>query len=283
MAQGEPSFLLEAHNAISARIVQKAKFDAVWASGLTLSSTLGRRDANEATWTELADVASSINDAIDIPVLLDGDNGHGSFNSVRQLVKRTSAAGIAGVVLEDKQFPKLNSFLETGDVLLDAKQFCGFIRAAKDSQRDADYSVIARTETLVIGRSMNEALDRAASYCEAGADAIVIHSKASDGNEVIQFLLAWKNRSPTVVIPTKYFSTPSSDLLVAGARTIIWANHLLRASIRAMEHAAHEIARTRSVAGIEPDIATLHELFELMDYDELFRAAATYGAASPAN
>src|ERR1700730_12128508 len=138
-----PAFLLEAHNAVAAKIVENAKFDAIWASGLTLSSVLGKRDANEASWSEIAGAASSINDVVDIPVLVDGDSGYGNFNSVRQFVRRTRLIGMAGVVLEDKQFPKLNSLLETRDTLLPAKHFCGLIRAAKDSQADGSFSVIA--------------------------------------------------------------------------------------------------------------------------------------------
>src|SRR5437868_2396632 len=133
------SFLMEAHSGLSAKIVEEAGFAGVWASGLSISAMLGLRDNNEASWTQVLDVAEFMNDASRLPILLDGDTGYGNFNSVRRLVRKLEQRGIAGVCIEDKLFPKSNSFVRgTSQPLADIEEFCGKIRAGKDSQSDED-------------------------------------------------------------------------------------------------------------------------------------------------
>src|SRR5215468_11308796 len=105
------TFLLEAHNGLSAKIVEEAGFEGIWASGLSISASLGVRDSNEASWTQVLEVAEFMADATSVPILLDGDTGYGDFNSVRRLVRKLEQRGIAGVCIEDKLFPKINSFL----------------------------------------------------------------------------------------------------------------------------------------------------------------------------
>src|SRR6266853_5978194 len=105
-------FLMEAHNALSARIVEETGFSGIWASGLSISAALGVRDNNEASWTQVLDVVEFMSDATRVPILLDGDTGFGNFNSVRRLIRKLEQRGVAGVCLEDKLFPKTNSFLK---------------------------------------------------------------------------------------------------------------------------------------------------------------------------
>src|SRR5207253_6841703 len=113
MIQGaEMRFLMEAHNGLSAKIAEEAGFEGIWASGLSISASLGVRDNNEASWTQVLEVAEFMNDATNIPILLDGDSGYGDFNSVRRLVRKLEQRGIAGVCIEDKLFPKANSFID---------------------------------------------------------------------------------------------------------------------------------------------------------------------------
>src|SRR5215510_9533093 len=119
-------FLMEAHNALSARIVEEAGFRGIWASGLSISAALGVRDNNEASWTQVLEVVEFMSDATRIPILLDADTGYGNFNAVRRLVRKLEQRGVAGVCLEDKLFPKTNSFLNgTAQPLADADEFCG--------------------------------------------------------------------------------------------------------------------------------------------------------------
>src|ERR1700675_146670 len=152
-------FLMEAHNGLSARIVKEAGFNAIWSSGLTISAQFGVRDNNEASWTQVVDTLEFMADASDLPILLDGDTGYGNFNNVRRLVKKLEQRGIAGVCIEDKQFPKTNSFLNgERQPLAEMDEFCGKIKAGKDSQSDPNFSIVARVEALIAGWGMEEAL-----------------------------------------------------------------------------------------------------------------------------
>ena len=158
----ELEFLMEAHNGLSARIVEEAGFKGIWASGLALSAQFGVRDCNEASWTQVVDMLEFMSDATNVPILLDGDTGYGDFNNVRRLVKKLEQRGIAGVCLEDKLFPKRNSLLPgERQPLADIAEFCGKLKAAKDSQADSDFVVVARVEALIANRGMDEALERA--------------------------------------------------------------------------------------------------------------------------
>src|SRR5882757_782724 len=107
----ELSFLMEAHNGLTARIVAEEGFEGIWASGLSISTALGVRDRNEASWTQVLEVIEFMVDGASVPILVDGDTGYGDFNSVRRLVKKLCQRGVAGVCIEDKLFPKTNSFL----------------------------------------------------------------------------------------------------------------------------------------------------------------------------
>jgi len=158
------SFLMEAHNGLSAKIVEEAGFQGIWASGLSVSASLGVRDNNEASWTQLLEVLEFMADATTIPILVDGDTGFGNFNNVRRLVRKLCERGIAGVCIEDKLFPKTNSFIGDHQPLADREEFCGRIKAGKDSQTDDDFSIVARVEALIAGQGLDEALRRAEAY-----------------------------------------------------------------------------------------------------------------------
>lgn len=270
-------FLLEAHSGLSARIVEEAGFPGIWASSLAISAMLGVRDANEASWTEVLDVLGFMCDATDIPILMDADSGYGNFNNVRRLVRKAEQVGVAGLCIEDKLFPKANSFVDSAtNQLAGVEEFCGRIRAAVDSRRDPDTTIIARTEAMVVGCSVNEALDRAEAYREAGADGVLPHSKDTSPVQVLQFLEAWDRRAPVVLVPTTYSETSARTLEAAGTSVIIWANHTLRASITAMQRVATAIKAQASVQGVAAEIATIPEIFRLQGMQELKEAEKKY-------
>src|SRR3954452_13099426 len=225
------SFLMEAHDGLSAKIVEEAGFCGIWASGLTISAALGVRDNNEASWTQLLDVLEFMSDATSLPSLVDGDTGYGNFNNVRRLVRKLCQRGVAGACIEDKLFPKTNSFIGEAQPLADIDEFCGRIKAGKDSQTDDDFSIVARIEALISGHGLDEALRRADAYQAAGADAILIHSKRSSAAEILAFAERWDNRCPVVIVPTMYYATPTDEYRRARISTVIWANHNLRAAM----------------------------------------------------
>src|SRR4026208_1281928 len=163
-------FLMEAHNALSARIVEEAGFRGIWGSGLSISAALGVRDNNEASWTQVLEVLEFMSDITRIPILLDGDTGYGNFNNLRRLVSKLEQRDIAGVCIEDKLFPKTNSFIGEAQPLADMDEFCGKIKAAKDTQKDDDFVVVARLEGFIAGRGLRDVVTRAEAYHAAGAD-----------------------------------------------------------------------------------------------------------------
>jgi len=271
------AFLMEAHSGLSARIAEEAGFAGIWASGLSISAALGVRDANEASWTQVLDVLEYMADATDVPILMDGDTGYGNFNNVRRLIRKLEPRGVAGACLEDKLFPKTNSFISgEAQPLAEIDEFCGRIRAAKDTQTDADFVVVARTEAFIAGHGLTEALVRAHAYADAGADAILIHSAKRTPDEVLAFKQAWDGRLPVIAVPTKYSDTPTLVFRRHGFSALIWANHLLRASIAAMQATAAAIAADQSVSRIELAIAPLAEVFRLQRTGELEAAEKRY-------
>ena len=277
LESGELEFLMEAHNGISARIVEETGFNGIWASGLAISAQYGVRDSNEASWTQVVDMLEFMSDVTSIPILLDGDTGYGNFNNMRRLVKKLEQRNIAGVCIEDKQFPKLNSFIHgEKQPLADINEFCGKIKAGKDSQHDPDFCIIARIEALIAGWGMSEALRRAEAYQQAGADGILIHSKLSKPTEILEFAKEWAGRLPLVIVPTTYYSTPTEVFRNAGINLVIWANHMLRSAVANMEKTAAEIYETRTVANIEDNITTVRHIFDLQGADELTRAQERY-------
>jgi phosphoenolpyruvate phosphomutase len=270
-------FLLEAHNGLSARIVREAGFGGIWASGLSISAQLGVRDNNEASWTQVVDVLEFMADASDLPILLDGDTGYGNFNNLRRLVRKLEQRGIAGVCIEDKQFPKTNSFLNgERQPLADIQEFAGKIAAGKDTQQDPNFSIVARVEALIAGWGMEEALRRAEAYRRAGADAILIHSKLSKADEILTFAREWAGRSPLVIVPTRYYSTPTDVFRRAGISMVIWANHMVRSATSAMQSVAKEIYTSQTLVNIEDRIVSVDEIFRLQDADEYSAAERLY-------
>jgi phosphoenolpyruvate phosphomutase len=272
----ELAFLMEAHDGLSAKIVEQAGFKGIWASGLSMATALGVRDSNEASWTQVLEVLEFMADATSIPILVDGDTGYGNFNNMRRLVRKLCQRGIAGVCIEDKLFPKTNSFVGEGQPLADIEEFQGKIKAGKDSQTDADFCIVARVEALISGWGLDEALSRAEAYHEAGADAILMHSKQSTAVEILAFMREWDNRCPVVIVPTTYYGTPTDRYRDAGIGAVIWANHNLRASINAMRETSRQIHDDESIAAAEGRIATMGEVFKLAGNAELSAAEKRY-------
>ncbi len=279
LTSSELEFLMEAHNGLSAKIVEEAGFKGIWASGLSMATALGVRDRNEASWTQVIETLEFMSDATSVPIMLDGDTGYGDFNNFRRLVVKLCQRGIAAVCIEDKVFPKTNSLIDGKQVLADIEEFCGKIRAGKDSQLDDDFSVVARIEALIAGWGMDEALRRAEAYHEAGADAILIHSKKPAPDEILAFAKEWAGRSPLVIVPTTYYATPTERFREAGLSMAIWANHNLRASISAMREISGRIFAKQSLNDVEGEVASLKEVFALAGNSEMVEAERRYLSA----
>jgi phosphoenolpyruvate phosphomutase len=270
-------FIMEAHNGLSAKIVQEAGFKGIWASGLSISAALGVRDNNEASWTQVLEVCEFMSDATTIPILLDGDTGFGNFNSFRRLITKLEQRAIAGVCIEDKIFPKTNSFIAgEKQPLVEIEEFCGKISAGKDTQTDADFVVVARVEALIAGWGLDETLKRAKAYADAGADAILIHSKRSDASEIEAFMRQWDQSKPIIIVPTMYYRTPTQQFRDWNVSLVIWANQVLRASVTSMQKTASRICSDQSLCNIEETIVPVKEIFRLQNVIEYQQAEDRY-------
>ncbi len=270
-------FICEAHNGLSAKIVQEAGFKGIWASGLSISAQFGVRDNNEASWTQVLETIEFMSDAASIPILLDGDTGYGNFNNMQRLVRKLEQRKIAAVCIEDKLFPKTNSFIK-GDAqpMADMHEFCGKIKAGKDAQSDPNFSIIARVEAFICGWGLAEALRRAEAYRQAGADGILIHSALAVPDEILAFKQEWANRCPVIIVPTKYYATPTDVFRQHGFSIVIWANHLLRSSVSAMQKTARTLKEQEHLLSIEDKVAPVSEIFRLQNAAELQEAEDRY-------
>jgi phosphoenolpyruvate phosphomutase len=277
LASKDTAILMEAHNGLSAKLAAEAGFQALWASGLSISAALGVRDNNEASWTQVLEVLEFMSDAVDLPILLDGDTGYGNFNNARRLVRKLEQRNIAGVCLEDKLFPKTNSFISgEKQALAEVDEFCGKLRAAKDTQLDPDFVLVARTEAFIAGWGLEEALLRATAYADNGADAILVHSKRADSKEIMAFMKQWDNRVPIVIVPTKYPSEPLASFVKAGVSNFIFANHALRSVVTVLQRNLRILHDTQDLMAIEKDIASVNEVFRLQDVQELKSSEERY-------
>lgn len=265
------------HNGLSAKLVEAHGFDAVWASGFELSTSYAVPDASVLTMSEYLLAAQTMNDAVGIPIIADCDTGFGNELHVAHMVRRYESHGIAAVCIEDKKFPKLNSFIGDGQELESLEVFADKIATGKASQRGADFMLIARTEALISGLGVDEALRRAHAYVDAGADAILVHSKARTPVELFAFMQAWDGRAPIVAVPTSYAGVTADELARAGVRVVIYANQAMRASVQAMNGALAEIRESGSTGGLEQRIAPMRELFAIQGMETWGRVPESNG------
>jgi phosphoenolpyruvate phosphomutase len=266
----ELAVMMEAHNGLTAKLVEEAGFTSVWGSGLSISAALGVRDNNEASWTQVLEVLEFMADATAIPILLDGDTGYGNFNNAQRLVMKLEQRGVAGVCLEDKLFPKTNSFIGgEQQPLASIEEFAMKIKAGKDIQTDPDFVIVARTEAFIAGWGLEEALRRAHAYADAGADAILIHSKAKGPEEIFAFLEQWKRGTPIVVVPTMYPQVTLPELQERGVSLAIWANQTCRTVVTAVQQNLKALRDSGTLLSLEDKIVPVKELFRLQGMSDL--------------
>lgn len=264
-----PARILEAHSGISALVVQESGFDGLWVSSLTSSATRGLPDA------ELIDNRLSIIDEIcnvtSKPVIVDGDTG-GSPEQFEYLVNRLERRGVSAVIIEDKVFPKRNSLDANGrQILEEPHTFAQKIRRGKDISIMSGFMVIARLESLIAGIGVGDAIKRADLYIDAGADGIMIHSKDSEPNDILEFAEAYRKRFGLhlVAVPTTYNRVTDRELVAHGFDIIIHANHLLRASYSAMLKVAEVILTNDRSLEAEALCAPVNDIFKLVGMDRI--------------
>jgi phosphonopyruvate hydrolase len=259
----KPAVAMAAHNPLAAKLAAAAGFDAIWGSGFELSASYALPDANILTMSTHLEMMRAVGEVQDAPVIADIDTGFGNAVNVAYAVPRYVAAGVAAVVMEDKTFPKDSSLRADGrQELVPVSEFQGKVEAAKASASGA--LVVARTEALIAGLGQEEALRRGGAYVEAGADAVLIHSKQKTPDEILSFCRAWPGRVPLVLVPTSYPKLSFADVAVLGkVGLIICGNHAIRAAVAAMQSTFRRILAEGGIAGVESDIASVAEVFAL--------------------
>lgn len=260
-----------AHDALSAKLVEQAGFDAVWASGFGLSAVRAVPDASILTMSETLEATRAMVEATSIPVIADCDTGFGNAINVMRTVADFEAAGVAAISIEDNVFPKRCSFYAgVARELVPTEEHARKVAAAKAAQKADDFVVIARTEALIAGLGEAEALRRAAAYEEAGADMILIHSKQKAPDEVESFVRAWQGRLPIVIVPTAYPEMNETRVRALGKiAMVIYGNHAIRACVTAMQDVFARIRKDGGIQNVNNDIVSVEEIFRLQRMDQV--------------
>lgn len=258
----KPAIAMAAHNPLAAKLAAQAGFGAIWVSGFEISASYAVPDASILPMSVNLEITRAMAEVLDLPLIVDIDTGFGNAVSVAYAVPRFAAAGAAAIVMEDKTFPKDSSLRSDGrHALVSIEEFQGKIKAAKAA---SSMLVIARTEALIAGLGEEEAIRRGTAYAEAGADAILIHSKQKTPDEILSFCRAWSGPVPLVIVPTSY---PQLSFEEVGSLNkvglIICGNHAIRAAVASMRRTFTRIFEDGGIAGVENDIAPVSEIFEL--------------------
>jgi phosphoenolpyruvate phosphomutase len=268
-----PIVAVGAHDAMSAQLIESFDFDAVWVSGFGVATmTHALPDLNLTTMTETLAAAVRIDGATSLPVIADCDNGFGGLSNLARTVKEFERAGIAAICVEDNTFPKRNSLYEgeSRRDLIPAEEQARRIQAGKDAQETDSFVFIARVEALIAGHGVEDACQRADAYVEAGADAILIHSRDRSLAEIESFLERWGGvgNTPLVAVPTLFPTFTAEQLHEKGFQLIIFANQPMRAAVQAMEQTLETLRDERNAASVDPTIATVDHIFELVKTKE---------------
>jgi phosphoenolpyruvate phosphomutase len=267
-----------AHDGLSAKLVGEAGFETAWASGLEISTSYGLPDANILTMTQFLSQASQMNQATSIPIIADCDTGFGNVNNVIHMTEQYENHGISGLCIEDKQFPKVNSFIKGRQDLADIDEFVGKIKAVKNTQKDKNLVLISRTEALISGWGMEEALKRGFSYADAGSDAILIHSKQTSPQEVKEFIKEFRKvkSTPVVLVPTTYIEFDEKEMIKLGVNIVIYANHVLRSRIKIQKEILTVLAKDKKLKNVENMVAPLEDVLKLSGIYEMVENEKLY-------
>ena len=272
--------ILESHNSLTGLIVENLKivkksinveFDAMWSSSLTDSATKGKPDNASVDFSSRI---SSLNDMMDVttkPLIFDADNG-GQLEHLPFLIRSLERSGVSAIIIEDKVGLKKNSLFKNQRTTKQDKPkiFAKKLKKICKSRQSKDFLVIARIESFIVGKGLNDALKRAEIYSKAGADAILIHSKEKNTKEIFSFAKKFrksKNFIPLVSVPSTYSKVYEKELVKNGFKLVIYANQLLRAAYPAMEYAAKKILENERSYEIEKKIIPIDRIINLIEND----------------
>ena len=259
-----------AFDVMSAKLAEMNGFDAIWASGFGISSARALPDAGIITITELLDAVTFMSVACSIPVIADCDTGYGGPNNVAHLVKKFENAGIGGICIEDKTFPKENSLFKDGkQEMLSKRDFVAKIVAAKNAKRNDDFVIIGRVEALIADLGVEEALNRASAYEKAGADIIFVHSRKESPDEIFEFLKRWNGKNPIMLVPTAFPTVTLDELKSRGVGMVVYAHQTTLAAFAAISDVVKQLSKINSLSELNTKMASMEDLFELQGMQKI--------------
>lgn len=273
--------ILESHNGLTGLIVEKisaekdgrkTEFDGAWISSLTDSVSKGKPDTGIVDLTSRLNTINQVLDATTKPIILDGDNG-GELEHFPFMVRTLERLGVSAVIIEDKFGLKKNSLFgtEVTQTQEEVYKFAEKILRGKKAQLETDFMIIARIESMILGKGVYDALIRAKAYIDAGADAIMIHSKKNDASEILEFCTQYskfETKVPLVAVPSTYSQIKEEELINAGVKMVIYANHLLRSAYPAMKKTAEKILMNGRAHECEEDCMPIKEILNLISGEE---------------
>ena len=259
-----------AFDVMSAKLAEMNSFDAIWASGFGISSARALPDAGIITMTELLDAVTFMAEACNIPVIADCDTGYGGPNNVAHLVKKFENAGIGGICMEDKIFPKENSLFKDGKHdMVSKRDFVAKLVAAKNAKKNDDFVIIGRTEALIANLGVEEALNRANAYEKAGADIIFVHSRKKSPDEIFEFLKRWKGKVPIMIVPTAFPTVTLDELKSHGIGMVVFAHQTTLAAFAAVSDVVKQLSKINSLSDLNTKMASMEDLFKLQGMQKI--------------
>ena len=270
--------ILESHSGLTGLIIEKTyylnekgineEFDGMWSSSLTDSTSKGKPDIEQVDLTTRLQGINDMLESTTKPMIYDGDTG-GKPEHFQFTVRTLERLGISAIIIEDKTGLKKNSLFgtavpQTRDTIED---FSHKIRMGKNAQITDDFMIIARIESFILGDTLEDALERAEAYVEAGADGVMIHSKDKSGDDIKSFCLQFREKNtttPIVVVPSSYNHIKEEELIEWGANIVIYANHLLRASFPSMQNVAKTILKNKRTSELDNTCMSIKEILELI-------------------
>ncbi|MEI2417846.1 phosphonopyruvate hydrolase [Orrella sp. JC864] len=269
---------MAAHNPLAAVLAQEAGFDGIWGSGFELSASYAVPDANILSMGAHLEMMRAIASVVTVPLIADIDTGFGNAVNVHYVVPQYEAAGASAIVMEDKTFPKDTSLRAGGrQELVRIEEFQGKIAAAADARKDKRFVVVARVEALIAGLGQDEAIRRGLAYEEAGADAILIHSKQKTPDEILAFARAWPGKTPLVLVPTAYPQLTEADIAALGkVGVVIYGNHAIRAAVGAMRKVFAQIRAEGGLRQVDAALPSVAEIIALQGDEAMRKVEARY-------
>ena len=270
--------ILESHSGLTGLIIEKTshlndkgineEFDGMWSSSLTDSTSKGKPDIEQVDLTTRLQGINDMLESTTKPMIYDGDTG-GKPEHFQFTVRTLERLGISAIIIEDKTGLKKNSLFgtavpQTRDTIED---FTHKIRMGKSAQITDDFMIIARIESFILGDTLEDALERAYAYVDAGADGVMIHSKDKSGDDIKSFCLNFREKNtitPIVVVPSSYNHIKEEELIKWGANIVIYANHLLRASFPSMQNVAKTILKNKRTSELDDTCMSIKDILELI-------------------